>query len=170
MGVRERLRYCHECAVKKDIFIDNNIACRFSNPMDPEMKKLIAWIMEYEAESQNNAILMMSDKLLREYGASCQGAYDATSIPTIIGKLTRERRLTKITNADIKGFQNIYFTKIVERNLRSNQEDRNHIPVVLLSERKFALTNDRNFTFDLEHFPGFRILVSSSPENLPYDK
>ena len=156
--------------MKKDIFIDNNIACRFSNPMDPEMKKLIAWIMEYEAESQNNAILMMSDKLLREYGASCQGAYDATSIPTIIGKLTRERRLTKITNADIKGFQNIYFTKIVERNLRSNQEDRNHIPVLLLSERKFALTNDRNFTFDLEHFPGFRILVSSSPENLPYDK
>lgn len=70
------------------------------------------------------------------------------SIPTIIGKLTRERRLTKITNADIKGFQNIYFTKTVERNLRSNQEDRNHIPVELLSERKFALTNDRNFTFD----------------------
>lgn len=27
-----------------------------------------------------------------------------------------------------------------------------------------------NFTFDLEHFPGFRVLVSSSPENLPYDK
>lgn len=60
--------------MKKDIFIDNNIACRFSNPMDPEMKKLIAWIMECEEGSQNNAILMMSDKLLREYGASCQGA------------------------------------------------------------------------------------------------
>ena len=61
---------------------------------------------------------------------------------------TYERRLTKITNADIKGFQNKYFTKTVERTLRSNQENRNHIPVVLLSERKFALTNDRNFTFD----------------------
>lgn len=135
--------------MKKDIFIDNNIACRFSNPMDPEMKKLIAWIMEYEEGSHNNAMLVVSDKLLREYIASCQGAYGATSIPTIIiGKLTREGRLTKITNADIKGFQNIYFTKTVERTLRSNQENRNHIPVVLLSERKFALTNDRNFTFD----------------------
>ena len=30
--------------MKKDIFIDNNIACRFSNPMDPEMKKLISWL------------------------------------------------------------------------------------------------------------------------------
>lgn len=156
--------------MKKNIFIDNNIACRFSNPMDPEMKKLLAWIMEYEEGSHNNAMLVVSDKLLREYIASCQGAYGATSIPTIIGKLTREGRLTKITNADIKGFQNIYFTKTVERNLRSNQEDRNHIPVVLLSERKFALTNDRNFTFDLEHFPGFRVIVSSRPENLPYDK
>lgn len=156
--------------MKKDIFIDNNIACRFSNPMDPEMKKLIAWIMEYEEGSHNNAMLVVSDKLLREYIASCQGAYGATSIPTIIGKLTREGRLTKVTNADIKGFQNIYFTKTVERNLRSNQEDRNHIPVELLSEREFALTNDRNFTFDLEHFPGFRVIVSSRPENLPYDK
>ena len=78
--------------------------------------------------------------------------------------------MAKITNADIKNFKNKYFTKTVERGLRSNQEDRHHIPVVLLSERKFALTNDRNFTYDLEHFPGFRVLVSSRPENLPYDK
>ena len=46
--------------MKKDIFIDNNIACRFSNPMDPEMKKLIAWIMEYEEGSHNNAMLVVN--------------------------------------------------------------------------------------------------------------
>ncbi len=156
--------------MRKDIFIDNNIACRFANPMDPEMKRLITWIMEYEEGSSDNAVLMVSDKLLREYVASCQGAYGVTSIPTIIGKLTREGRLAKITNAEIKDFQNKYFTKTVERNLRSNEEDRNHIPIVLLSERKFALTNDRNFTYDLAHFPGFKVLVNSRPENLPYDK
>lgn len=32
--------------MKKDIFIDNNIACRFANPMDPKMKKLIK--LDYE--------------------------------------------------------------------------------------------------------------------------
>lgn len=156
--------------MRKDIFIDNNIACRFSNPMDPEMKKLIAWIMSYEEGSAENAILVVSDKLLHEYIASCQGAYGMTSIPMIINKLTKEGRLAKVSNAEIKEFQRKYFTKKVEKNLRSNQEDRNHIPVVLLSERKYALTNDEKFTFDLEHFPGFKVLVCSRPEKMPYDK
>lgn len=49
--------------MKKDIFIDNNIACRFANPMDPEMKKLINWIMKNEEGSEDNAILVVSDKL-----------------------------------------------------------------------------------------------------------
>ena len=60
--------------MKKDIFIDNNIACRFSNPMDPEMKKLIYWIQKYVAGSEDNAILVVSQKLLNEYFASCKGA------------------------------------------------------------------------------------------------
>ena len=155
--------------MKKDIFIDNNIACRFANPMDPEMKKLINWIMKNEEGSDDNAILVVSDKLLHEYMASSQGAYDSTSIPMIVDKLTKEGRLLKISNAEIKEFQCTYFKKKVEKALRSNQEDRNHIPVVLLSDRKFALTNDEKFTYDLEHFPGFQVLVSSRPENLPYE-
>lgn len=121
--------------MKKDIFIDTNIACRFTNPMDPEMKKLIAWIMKYDENSQDNAVLVVSDKLLHEYLASCTGAYGTTSIPMIVNKLTQEGRLTKISNDNIKAFQKMYFTKRVKKVLRSNNEDRNHIPVVLLSER-----------------------------------
>ena len=155
--------------MKKDICIDNNIACRFANPMDPEMKKLINWIMKNEEGSDDNAILVVSDKLLHEYMASSQGTYGSTSIPMIVSKLTKEGRLLKISNAEIKEFQRTYFKKKVEKALRSNQEDRNHIPVVLLSDRKFALTNDEKFTYDLEHFPGFQVLVSSRPENLPYE-
>ena len=155
--------------MKKDIFIDNNIACRFANPMDPEMKKLINWIMKNEEGSDDNAILVVSDKLLHEYMASSQGAYGSTSIPMIVSKLTKEGRLLKISNAEIKEFQRTYFKKKVEKALRSNQEDRNHIPVVLLSDRKFALTNDEKFTHDLAHFPGFQVLVCSRPENLPYE-
>lgn len=156
--------------MRKDIFIDNNIACRFTNPMDPEMKKLIAWIMRYEKDGDDNAILVVSAKLLHEYIASSQGAYGATSIPTIVNQLTREGRLMKVSNAEIKEFQREFFTKKVEKALRSNQEDRNHIPVVLLSQRKYALTNDEKFTYDLQHFPGFKVLVCSRPANMPYDK
>ena len=155
--------------MKKDIFIDTNIACRFTNPMDPEMKKFISWIMKYDENSQDNAVLLVSNKLLHEYLASCKSANGVTSIPIIVNKLTQEGRLMKTSNADIKDFQRQYFTKKVKKHLRSNQEDRNHIPVVLLSERKYALTNDEKFTFDLEHFPGFNVIVSSRPENLPYE-
>lgn len=155
--------------MKKDIFIDNNIACRFANPMDPEMKKLVSWLMRFEKGSDDNAILVVSDKLLHEYIASCQGAYGVTSIPMIVNKLTQEGRIVKISNAEIKEFQRRYFTKKVEKNLRSNQEDRNHIPVVLLSDRKYALTNDEKFTYDLEHFSGFKVLVCNRPEKMPYE-
>lgn len=99
--------------MKKDIFIDNNIACRFANPMDPEMKKLISWIMKNEEGSDDNAILVVSDKLLHEYMASSQGAYCSTSIPMIVNQLTKEGRLMKISNAEIKEFQRTYFKTIV---------------------------------------------------------
>ena len=156
--------------MRKDIFIDNNIACRFSNPIAPEIKKLLDWLMKYEQDSKENAMLMVSQKLKHEYMASCRGTYGRTSIPVIMDKLTREGRLVNVSNEDIKTFKNKYFTKAVEKKLRSNNEDRNHIPVVLLSERKYALTKDTNFTYDLENFPGFKVLVSSRPENIPYDK
>lgn len=156
--------------MKKDIFIDNNIACRFANPMDPAMKRLIEWLMKNVEGSDGNAIMVVSPKLLHEYMASCQGAYGKTSIPMVINQLTREGRLTMIRNAEIKDFKMKFFTKKVEKCLRSNQEDRNHIPVVLLSERKYALTNDDKFTYDLTHFPGYKVLVCSKPDGMPYDK
>lgn len=53
--------------------------------------------------------------------------------------------------------------------LRSNNEDRNHIPVVCLSERKYALTRDDKFTEDLKNFPGFKVLVCSKPQDMPYN-
>lgn len=47
-------------------------------------------------------------------------------------------------------------------------DDRAYIPAVLLSDRKYALTYDENFTYDLENFPGFTVIVKSRPEELPY--
>lgn len=156
--------------MKKDIFIDNNIACRFCNPMDPQLKELVKWLITYNPEDRENAYLVVSQKLLSEYYSSCRGAYGNTSIPVIIEKLTKEKRLIKISNEQIKNFRAKYFKKSVEGNLRSNEEDKNHIPVVLLSDRRYALTNDTNFTYDLSHFPGFVVLVSDRPEAIPYKK
>lgn len=157
--------------MKKDIFIDNNVACRFSNPMDKEVIKLIEWLLEFKTENfnkENNAHLVVSKKLFGEYYRSAGEAKSNTAIPVIINKLTQEGRLVNISNVEIKDFQNQYFTKTVKRKLRSNHEDREHIPVVLLSDRKFALTNDDNLIYDLVNFSGFNAVVSKKPENLPY--
>lgn len=159
--------------MKHDIFIDNNIASKFSNPADQEYKNLIRWLMDNhnlaQGQDDDRAYLVVSRKLIAEYGRSCQTASGATSIHVIINKLTQEGRLVFISNQNIKNFKNLYFTKVIERKFRSNQEDRDHIPVVLLSERKYALSYDKNFTYDLEHFPGFKVIVRSRPEDLQYE-
>jgi len=155
--------------MRQDIFIDNNIAKNFSNPMDPEYIKLIQWLMNNNsAKPHVNAFLMVSNKLLSEYFRTVRASFSGTSIPVIIDKLTREGRLIKVSNKAIKEFQREYFSKKVQKSLRSNAEDHDHLPVVLLSERKYGLSLDDFFIYDLQHFPGFTVRVEKRPENLAY--
>lgn len=158
--------------MKRDIFIDNNIASKFANPADPEYKELIQWLMENheikEDMEDDLAYLVVTQKLLIEYFRSSRDATGATAIPMVINKLTKEGRLIRFSNQQIKEFKNRHFTKAIEKNLQSNVEDRDHIPAVLMSDRKYALTYDSGLTYDLEHFPGFSVLVCKRPEDMPY--
>ena len=160
--------------MKKDIFIDNNIASKFSNPQDKEYIKLTQWLLKFDENDienkDNYAHLVVSQKLLVEYYRSAMAASSDTSIPMIINKLQSQGRLNNISNQDIRDFQTSHFTNAVKRKLRSNNEDRKHIPLVLLSDRKYALTRDDNFKYDLENFSGFNVRVEKKPSNLPYDE
>ena len=158
--------------MKRDIFIDNNIASKFANPADPEYKDLIQWLLEnheiIEDTEDDRAYLVVTKKILNEYFRSSRDTTGATSIPIVINKLTREGRLVYFSNQQIKGFKNQHFTKAIEKRMRSNIEDRDHIPAVLMSDRKYALTYDSGLTYDLEHFPGYTVLVCKRPEEMPY--
>lgn len=156
--------------MKHDIFIDTNIASRFTNPMDPEYIGLIQWLLNFNPSSNRNAFLVVSQKLLAEYYRSSVHAHTHTCIAVIINTLLMQGRLTVITNNQIKNFQRTFFTKKILKDLRSNHEDRNHIPVVLLSDRKYALAIDDAFCHDLTHFPGFVVRVEKRPEKLPYNE
>ncbi len=157
--------------LRKDIFIDNNVAKNFANPLDPEYKKLIQWLRKFNKdEATNNAYLVVSNKLIGEYMRSTRGAYSATNISVIVDKLTREGRLIKISNQDIKDFKQRYFKSRIIRNLTCNQEDRDHIPVVLLSDRRYALSLDNAFINDLINFPGFTVRAAKRPPDLPYNQ
>lgn len=160
--------------MKKDLFIDNNIASRFSNPQDIEFIKLTKWLLTFDSTDElnkdNYAHLIVSQKLLVEYYRSSRGAISDTSIPIIIGILQSQGRLIIKTNQEIKDFKTMFYSKTIERKFRSNIEDREYIPLVLLSDRKYGLSFDNNFIYDLNNFPGFSVMVKKRPENLPYSE
>lgn len=155
----------------KDIFIDNDVTTKhFSNPIDEDYKKLIDWLRTFNDDVENDAHLVLSNFLLREYHESNRNPNSQTNIISIIDEMIKNNRINRIGNKDIKDFQTRHFTKKNLSKLTSNAKDRNHIPAVLLSERKMALSEDRRFLNDLLQFPGFKPIVSFSPdpERLPY--
>lgn len=154
--------------MKRDIFIDNNIASQyFSNPIDDEYKKLIEWLKIHN-KNDDDAHLVVSPFLLREYYESNRYANSRTNIVQIIADMTKQDRLVNFSKKNIEAFQQEHFSKKVVKKLLSNAKDRNHIPTVLLSERKMALTEDENFIHDLINFSGFEVIVAKRPEELNY--
>ena len=157
--------------MKKDIFIDTNIAKNFNYPMDIEYKRLVKWLMKNDLEKpdlENDAWLVISKKLEVEYNRSNLHPKSSTAMPLIIFKLQREERLNYISNQQIKDFKDLHFTKKVESKLLSNKEDREHIPVVLLSDRRMVLSIDDNFLEDILKFPKFTVVAAKRPEKLNY--
>ena len=154
----------------KDIFIDNNIAKNFANPLDPEYKRLVKWLKTYdEGDHIGNAFLAVSKKIIVEYKKTCGASLSDNAIVAIVDLLTRQGRLNNITNDQIKEFRATYFTKKVCRRLMSNWKDHDHIPVVLLSYRKFAISIDDKFVHDVIHFPGYKAIAVKKPQDLNYE-
>lgn len=155
--------------MKKDIFIDNNIASQyFSNPINEEYKKLIDWLFTDNENEETDAYLVVSPYLLREYHESNRNANSRTNIIKIVEDLTKQERLNQFSKKDIEAFQQKHFSKKILKKLLSNAQDRNHIPAVLLSDRKMALSEDNNFLSDLQEFSDFKPITAKRPENLDY--
>jgi len=160
--------------MKKDIFIDTNIACKFSVIENKEDLKLVNWLLTYDSDNELKddiyAYLVVSKKLLNEYLGSSKDATSLTNIANIIGEMQKQGRLSMFSKQQIEQFQNKYFKKHIK--LRSNKKDWDHIPIILMSDRKYVLTLDENFTYDLLNFPGYKdkVGVEKQPENLPYDE
>ncbi len=160
--------------MKRDIFIDANIASNFANPADPNYKELIAWLNDNhdipDGQEDDRAYLVVSNKLMGEYCRSFRDSFLTNAMPMIVNRLTIDGRLVNISNTEIRKFKTAEFVPRVVHHMQSNAEDREHIPVVLLSERKFALTNDGDFAHDLGLFPRYGAMVSNRPEQIPYQE
>ena len=100
--------------MKKDIFIDNNIASRyFSNPVDAEHSKLVDWLRTFNEDEETDAYLLISPYLMREYHESNRNATSTTNIVQIISDLTKQERLVNFTKKEIEAFQNQHYSKKV---------------------------------------------------------
>ncbi|AYL95007.1 hypothetical protein [Mucilaginibacter celer] len=153
--------------MKKDIFIDNNAAIRFTNPPSDAYKELIQWLNTFSG-TDDDAYLVISPKILGEYTASLGGSNKNNNMLFIIDKLTREGRLQKFSNNQIKEFHEQHFSNKILRKLSCNQKDRFHIPIILLSDRKMALIEDKAFLNDIINFPGYDVHAASNPDALNY--
>lgn len=148
----------------KDIFIDNNVASRFKNPADEEYKKLMNWITE-------KGHLVISQKLLKEYYSSNRGNF-GQSIITIIDRLTRENRLVRIENVQLKSFT---FPSHIEKKinkLRMNIEDYDHLKTIVLSNRKIGIIIDEKLRLSVKDYPiidKIKPQAVSRPEDIDYE-
>ncbi len=143
----------------KDILVDNDIATNFfANPLEPEYKKFINWLIEV-------GCLVVCNRLVNQYHATCQHSPSPLNIIVIIDKLIRDGRYVKKENSELKAFR---IPKRISNRLRSNQRDCDILKTVLLSYRKYAISGDRNLRYDINNYPGYSASAVSRPQDISY--
>ena len=158
--------------MKKDIFIDTDFAVKkLTNPMSPSCLSFYQWLITKNSNPTHDAFLVLSLKLIREYSDSC-GIYPSlrTGMSVIFDIVTKENRINRVENSQIKDFKkNHYKSKRLTGRLRCNKNDACfHLPTVMLSDRKYALSLDNNFSHDLNNFPGYTAIAENDPSLIPY--
>ncbi len=157
----------------KDIFIDNNIAKNFKNPADENYKNLINWLKTGKNSSEDKkdgSFLVVSPQLLKEYYSSNRGNF-GESIITIIDILTKENRLNRISNSQIKAF---VFSSNIEKRLaktKMNIEDYIHLKSILLSKRKIGIIIDEKLHEAVNQYQkvdGIQPMAVKRPEQIDY--
>jgi hypothetical protein len=157
--------------MKKDIFIDNNIACLFASTTNQHCIELIVWLLNNDMENpENNGYLMISDELRKEYFRSNSGCDKKFSIIMVYFQLQKDGRLHGKSKEELAAFKRTNMPKKCWNKLNSKESDREHIPLVFLSDRKLVLSNDTEFLNDLINFPKFGkdVRYSRTPEGLEY--
>jgi hypothetical protein len=140
----------------KDIFIDTNIAKNFKNPIDPEYKKLLAWL-------RTSGVWVVNQKLLVEYGRTNQ------TILVLINELQKQGRLVKVEKSEL---DSIKFRKAYKKSLKSNGEDWVHLKTIWLSVRKIGIVIDNGLREDVNSSPirdGIQPRAVARPEQIDYE-
>ena len=142
----------------KDILVDNNVAKNFCNPMDENYKDFILWL-------RTNGALVVCQKLLVEYYRTCCTSNSDTNVCVLIAELQSDGRLNKINKAQLSAFK---IPKAVRKILPLHDKDIELLKTTLLSQRRLAITIEKNLRDSINMYPRFKALAVSRPECLKY--
>lgn len=143
---------------KPDLFVDSNLSRHFARPVRAEYKEFIEWL-------GGEGHLIVCSSLINEYFTAVRGATAPTTLAVIVERLQRVGRLRRVSKEELTAFR---FPKKVERRLQSNRADHDFIKLVLLSDRKIGLSEDRKFVRDVNNFPGYDARVAGTPSEIDY--
>ena len=141
-----------------DLFVDADRSQHFCRPIDPAYKKLIEWLW-------SDGYLVVCRSLIGEYHRAEQATTAPTALLVLVGHLQRHGRLKQFRKTALDTFR---IKKRIAKRLRSNVKDRDHLKIVLLSDRKLGVSGDIKFRHDVNNYPGYRAIVRPHPSQVPY--
>ena len=141
--------------MKPDLFVDSNVSGHFARPVRADYKALVKWL-------RDEGCLVVCSSLIREYGAAVRGSSAPTTLVAIVDRLQRDGRLIRFSKKELQAFP---LGKHAPRRLRSNRADHDFIKVVLLSDRKLALSEDKKLAQDIN---GCGAQCGSTPSKIAY--
>ena len=141
-----------------DLFVDADRSKHFCRPIDSAYNKLIEWL-------RSDGYLVVCPSLIKEYHKAEQATTAPTALLMLVGHLQRHGRLKQFGKTALGAFR---IKKHIATRLRSNLEDRDHLKIVLLSDRKLGISGDVKFRHDVNNYPGHRAIVRRHPSQVPY--
>ena len=142
-----------------DLFVDADRSGSFCRPVDPAYRKLIAWL-------RSDGQLVVCQSLIREYHDAVRGSTAPTTLVALLEHLQRHGRLKRFGKSALNAFR---ITKHIENRLQSEMKDRDHVKIVLLSDRKLGISGDVDFRRDVNNYPGYSAVVRQHPSEVQYE-
>ena len=141
-----------------DLFVDSNLSQYFCRPIDQAYRRLITWLC---TEGQ----LVVCQTLVGEYHDAVRGSDQATALVVLVDRLQKEGRLKFYKRSEVQAFR---IKDSRRKRLRSNRRDHDYLKIVLLSDRKLGLSDDKKLRYDINNYPGYAAVAAGHPSAIDY--
>ena len=141
-----------------DLFVDSNLSQFFCRPIDQAYKRLITWLC-------TEGRLVVCQTLVAEYHDAVRGSDRATALVVIVDRLQRDGRLRFFKKGEMQAFR---IKANRRKRLRSNRRDHDYLKIVLLSDRKIGLSDDKDLRYDINNYPGYAAVAAGHPSEVDY--